>query len=45
MSTKLSRCLGLLAKSPSLVAGRLQHERKIPFSRVNQLKRLLDFGD
>jgi addiction module HigA family antidote len=28
-----------------IVAGRLQHERKVPFSRGNQLKRRFDFGD
>lgn len=28
-----------------IVAGRLQHERKIPLSRANQLKRRFDFGD
>jgi HTH-type transcriptional regulator / antitoxin HigA len=28
-----------------IVAGRLQHDGKIPFSRANQLKRRLDFGD
>ncbi len=29
--------------APGIVAGRLQHERKIPFSRANQLKRRFDF--
>lgn len=28
-----------------IVAGRLQHEHKIPFSRANQLKRRFAFGD
>jgi addiction module HigA family antidote len=28
-----------------IVAGRLQHDGKIPFSRANQLKRRFDFGD
>ena len=27
-----------------IVAGRLQHDRKVPFSRANQLKRRFDFG-
>ena len=45
MTTKRSRYLGLLAKSPNLVPGRLQHERKIPFSRANQLKCRFNFGD
>lgn len=31
--------------APGIVAGRLQHERKVPFSRGNQLKRRFDFGD
>lgn len=31
--------------APGIVAGRLQHERKIPFSRANQLKRRFAFGD
>jgi addiction module HigA family antidote len=31
--------------APGIIAGRLQHERKIPFSRANQLKRRFDFGD
>lgn len=31
--------------APGIVAGRLQHERKAPFSRGNQLKRRFDFGD
>ena len=30
--------------APGIVAGRLQHERKIPFSRANQFKRRFDFG-
>jgi len=30
--------------APGIVAGRLQHERKLPFSRGNQLKRRFDFG-
>jgi hypothetical protein len=45
MSTKPSKYLGLLAKPPGIVAGRLQHERKIPFSRANQLKRRFNFVD
>ena len=45
MSTKPSMCLGLLAKSPGIVAGRLQHDRKILFSRANQLKRRFHFLD
>ena len=31
--------------APGIVAGRLQHERKIPFSRANQVKRRFNFGD
>ena len=31
--------------APGLVAGRLHHRRKIPFSRANQLKRRFNFGD
>jgi len=31
--------------APGVVAGRLQHERRIPFSRANQLKRRLDFAE
>jgi HTH-type transcriptional regulator/antitoxin HigA len=31
--------------APGIVAGRLQHEGKVPFSRGNQLKRRFDFGD
>jgi HTH-type transcriptional regulator/antitoxin HigA len=31
--------------APGIVAGRLQHERKVPFSRGNQFKRRFDFGD
>jgi len=31
--------------APGIVAGRLNHERKIPFSRANQLKRRFNFGD
>jgi HTH-type transcriptional regulator / antitoxin HigA len=31
--------------APGIVAGRLQHERKVPFSRGNQLKRRFDFAD
>jgi hypothetical protein len=30
--------------APGIVAGRLQHERKVPFSRAIQLKRRFDFG-
>jgi hypothetical protein len=30
---------------PGIAAGRLQHERKIPFSRAKQLKGRFDFGD
>ena len=33
-----------LGIAPGLVVGRLQHEREIPFSRANHLKRRLDFG-
>jgi len=35
---------GELGIAPGIVAGRLQHERKLPFSRGNQLKRRFDFG-
>jgi addiction module HigA family antidote len=31
--------------APGIVAGRLQHERKAPSSRANQLKRRFDFGE
>jgi hypothetical protein len=31
--------------APGIVAERLQHERKIPFSRANQVKRRFNFGD
>ena len=31
--------------APGIVAGRLLHERKIPFSRANQLKHRFNFGD
>jgi HTH-type transcriptional regulator/antitoxin HigA len=31
--------------APGIVAGRLQHESKLPFSRANQLKRRFDFSD
>ena len=31
--------------APGIVAGRLQHDRRIPFSRANQLKRRFDFGN
>lgn len=34
-----------LGIAPGIVAGRLQHEGKVPFSRANQLKRRFDFGD
>lgn len=39
---KFANRLGI---APGIVAGRLQHERKVPFSRANQLKRRFDFGD
>jgi HTH-type transcriptional regulator/antitoxin HigA len=31
--------------APGIVAGRLQHEKRLPFSRGNQLKRRFDFED
>jgi HTH-type transcriptional regulator/antitoxin HigA len=31
--------------APGIVAGYLQHGRKVPFSRGNQLKRRFDFND
>jgi HTH-type transcriptional regulator/antitoxin HigA len=34
-----------LAIAPGIVAGRLQHGSRVSFSRGNQLKRRLDFGD
>jgi HTH-type transcriptional regulator/antitoxin HigA len=34
-----------LGIAPGIVAGRLQDEGKVPFSRANQLKRRFDFGD
>jgi addiction module HigA family antidote len=39
---KIANRLGI---APSIVAGRLQHEGKVPFSRANQLKRRFNFGD
>ncbi|MBE0542068.1 MAG: HigA family addiction module antidote protein [Verrucomicrobia bacterium] len=39
---KFANRLGI---APGIVAGRLQHESKVPFSRANQLKRRFDFGD
>ena len=38
---KFANRLGI---APGIVAGRLQHEGKVPFSRANQLKRRFDFG-
>ena len=35
---------GQLGIAPGVVAGRLQHERRVPFSRGNQLKRRFVFG-
>jgi hypothetical protein len=34
-----------LGIAPGIVAGRLQHEKKLPFSRGNQLKRRFEFGE
>lgn len=39
---RFARRIGI---GPSIVAGRLQHERRIPFSRANQLKRRFDFDE
>ena len=41
----IRRFAGRIGIAPGIVAGRLQHERKVPFSRANQLKRRFDFGD
>jgi HTH-type transcriptional regulator/antitoxin HigA len=40
----IRRFAGRIGVAPGIVAGRLQHERKVPFSRGNQLKRRFDFG-
>jgi addiction module HigA family antidote len=40
------RCFAVrIGIAPGIVVGRLQHDRKVPFSRANQLKRQFDFTD
>jgi MFS family permease len=41
----IRRFAGRIGIASGIVAGRLQHEQKVPFSRGNQLKRRFDFGD
>lgn len=41
----IRRFAGRIGLAPGIVAGRLQHDRRIPFSRANQLKRRFDFGN
>lgn len=43
--TAIRRFASKAGIAPGIVAGRLQHEHKIPFSRANQLKRRFNFGD
>jgi hypothetical protein len=40
----IRRFAGKIGIAPGIVAGRLQHEGKIPFSRANQLKRRFAFA-
>jgi len=41
----IRRFAGRIGVAPGIVAGRLQHDRKVPFSRANRLKRRFDFGN
>jgi HTH-type transcriptional regulator/antitoxin HigA len=41
----IRRFAGRVGIASGIVAGRLHRERKIPFSRANQLKRRFDFDD
>jgi len=41
----IRRFAGRIGIASGIVAGRLQHERKVPFSRGNQIKRRFDFAD
>ncbi len=41
----IRRFAGKIGIAAGIVAGRLQHERKIPFSRANQLKRRFAFAE
>ena len=41
----MRRFANRLGVAPGIVAGRLQHDRKVPFTRGNQLKRRFVFGD
>ena len=41
----IRRFAGKIGIAAGIVAGRLQHERKVPFSRANQLKRRLLFAE
>jgi addiction module HigA family antidote len=41
----IRRFAGRIGLVPGIVAGRLQHDRRIPFSRANQLMRRFDLGN
>ena len=41
----IRRFAGRIGIAPGIAVGRLQHDRKVPFSLANQLKRQLDFAD
>lgn len=41
----IRRFAGRIGIAPGIVAGRFQHERKVPFSRGNQLKRRFGFSE